>query len=94
MVRDLDIYCSKSHCSFSNTFTTSKAKTQGTTIKKPCIEESRLKKTKPANEKFFFTPCINEFVKSIYQEKKYWKKKQDQKNSFPATGDNTIKDSG
>ena len=68
--------------------------TQETTAKKPRTEESRPKKAKPANSK---TPILlhNKSTESgktscIDKKKEYLKKKQDQKNSVLAIGDNAI----
>ena len=49
IVQNLDIRCPEGHRLFNNTV--SKVQTQGTTAKKPCLEESRPKEAKLAKEK-------------------------------------------
>ena len=92
MVRNLDAYCSKDHSPSNNT--TLKVQTQGIIGKKSKPEESRPKKTKlaegknPAPPRSKFTePRKTSRIdkKSEYLEKK---KKRDQKNNTPVTGDN------
>ena len=67
---------------------------QGSTAKKSKSKESRPKNSKPADRKIPAPPHTNELMKTSCQnkKKKYLKKKQDRKNSIPATKDNTIKD--
>ena len=90
MVRDADFRCPRGYCPSQNTFT--KVQTQGSTVKKSKPEKSRPKDLKPANGKTPAPPRINEPRKTSYQDKKkeYLKKKQDRKNSTPATWDNAI----
>ena len=67
--------------------------TQGSTIKESKPKESKPKDLKPANRKTFAPPHTNKLGKTSCQDKKkeYFKKKQNRKNSTPATGDNAIK---
>ena len=67
--------------------------TQGLTVKKSKLKESKPKETKLTNGKFSIPFRSNKVVKPNYQKKKkkYQKKKQDQKNSSLVTKDNTIK---
>ena len=58
MVRDADSHCPKDHCPSQNTST--KVQTQGLTAKKSKPKKSRLKDSKPANEKTLAPPCTDE----------------------------------
>ena len=90
MVWDADSRCPRSHCPSQNTF--AKVQNQGSTAKKSKPEEFRPKNSKPANRKTPVPPCINKLRKTSRQnkKKKYFKKKQDWKNSTLATRDNAI----
>ena len=93
MVQESDACCSRDHHPSHNTFP--KVQTQGTTAKKPRIEESKPKEAKQANGKAP-APSHSESnepektsridKKKEYLEKK--KKKRDWKNNTPANGDN------
>ena len=67
--------------------------TQGSIAKKYKPKKSRPKDSKLANRKTSTLSRTNELGKTFYQnkKKKYFKKKQDQKNSTPVTKDNIIK---
>ena len=89
-VRDTDIRCPRDHRPSQNTF--AKVQIQGSTTKESKPKESKPKNSKPANEKISTPLRIDELEKTSYQDKKkeYLKKKQNRKNSTPATGDNAI----
>ena len=91
MVWDLDARCPRGHRSSHNT--SSKVQTQGTIAKEFRAEEPRPKEAKQADGKVSAPPYFHKPVKLTCQEKKkeYWKKKQNKKNFFTATGDNAIK---
>ena len=90
MIWDSDARFLKGHHPSHNTF--SKMQTQGTTAKEPHTKKFRPKRAKQTDGKALILPRSNEPIKLNCKEKKKkcWKKKQDWKNSFPATGDNTI----
>ena len=91
MIRDSNARCPRGYRLSHNT--SSKVQTQGITAKKPRAKEPRPKETKQADDKAPAPPRSDKPIKLTCQEKKkkYQKKKQDQKNSFPAIGDNVIK---
>ena len=65
--------------------------TQGTTVKKPCTKEFRLKETKSTDGKTPVSFYSNESAKPNCKKKRLeWLKKK--KNSTLATRDNTIED--
>ena len=93
MVRELDARCPRGHRPSHNT--SLKVQTQGTTAKEPRTKESRPKEAKSTDGKNPALPRSESAEpgkisrtdkKKEYLEKK--KKKQDQKNNTPATGDN------
>ena len=90
MIRNADFRCLRNHYLSQNTFT--KMQTQRLTAKKSKPKESRPKDFKPANGKTSAPPHTDKPKKTSRQNKKkeYLKKKQDRKNSTPATGDNAI----
>ena len=90
MVRDANFCYPRGNHSSQNTFI--KVQTQGSIVKKSKPKESRPKDLKLANGKTPSLPCTNEPGKTFRQDKKkkYLKKKRDQQNSIPATGDNAI----
>ena len=90
MVRDTDSRCPRGHCPSQNTST--KVQTQGSIVKKSKPKEFRPKDLKLANEKTSAPLCTEESRKTSRQDKKkgYLRKKRDQKNSTPATENNTI----
>ena len=92
MVRNIDSCYFRSHCPSQNTF--AKMQTQGLTTKESKSKESRPKDSKPANEKTLALPWINnpKNISCQDKKKKYLKKKQDRKNSTPATENNAIED--
>ena len=91
IIWDLNARYPKGHCLSHNT--SLKVQIQETTAKESRTKESRPKEIKQANGKTPALPRSDEPAKLNCQEKKkkYGKKKQDQKNSFPAIGDNAIK---
>ena len=90
MVQDTNSHCPRGHRLSQNTST--KVQTQGSTAKESKPKESRRKESKPTDRKTPAPPRTNEPEKTSCQDKKkeYLKKKRDQKNSIPATGDNAI----
>ena len=90
MVQNSDIYCSRGHRS-SNSIA-SKVQNQETTGKESKPEESKPKESKsaqsrnPAPPQFEFTEPGK--TSCIDKKKEYFKKKRDQKNNIPATGNN------
>ena len=90
MVWDADSRYPRGYCPSQNTST--KVKTQSSAVKESKSEESKPKDSKPADRKTLAPPRTDEPGKTFYQDKKkkYFKKKQDRKNSIPATEDNAI----
>ena len=90
MVQDINFCCPRDYRLSQNT--SAKVQTQDSTTKKSKPKESRTKDLKPANGKTLALPHTNELGKTFHQDKKkeYLKKKQDRKNSIPATRDNAI----
>ena len=90
MVRDSDARCPRGHCPSHNT--SSKVQTQRIAAKEPRAKEPKPKEAKQANGKAYAPLRSDKPVKPTCQEKKkeYRKKKQDRKNSSPATGNNVI----
>ena len=68
MVWYADSCCPRDHCPSQKT--SAKVQTQGLTVKKSKLEESRPKKAKPANSKPFTLSYSNKAIKPNYQEKK------------------------
>ena len=91
IVQDSDARCPRNYRPSHNT--SLNVQTRGTTVKEPRAEEPRPKQAKQADGKALAPLRSNEPVKPTCQEKKkeYRKKKQDRKNSSPATRDNAIK---
>ena len=75
----MDSYCYKGYCLSYNTF--AKMQTQSLTIKKFKPKKSKFKKSKPPIETFSAPLYINEFIKSLCQDKKknYCKKTKSEK---------------
>ena len=90
MIWNTDSRYLKGHYSSQNT--SIKVQTQGSTAKKSKPKEFRPKDLKSTNGKTPAPPRIDKLGKTSRQDKKkeYLKKKRDQKNSTPATGDNAI----
>ena len=90
MVQDSYICYPRGHCSSNSTV--SKVQTQETTAKESKPEESRPKESKLAEGKNSALPRSEstepEKTSRIHKKREYLKKKQDQKNNTPATGDN------